>query len=155
MSTMNNADRHEKTLKLLIDRATQWQAMQPGYSRTNFWDLRVNHVFMDWLRAGRPGAESLSGGPLAWLLTVSPGREPQLQEQQLMAAPDPLPNAVFNGRLEFDLERGVAYFHDNETGRCVLRVGGLSVEWLKKIFAEKSPTSNVDMFLTKGANYSR
>ena len=144
----------EKLLPLLIERAKQWEGMRPSNSRTNFWDLRVNHVFMDWHRAGRPGSASLADTPQAWLMTVEPGREPQLEPPRLAAPPDPLPSCVFDGRLEIDIERGVIYFHDGATGRTVLRVGGLHSDSLRRVFEKKSSTSCVDMCLNRGANYS-
>lgn len=43
----------------LLARLRTHKALADGYERRRFWDLRVNWVVGEWLRAGKPGLDQL------------------------------------------------------------------------------------------------
>lgn len=59
----------------------------------------------------------------------------------------------FDGQLEIDTARGVIYFHDNATGRTVLRICRLDPEGLKRI--KLAGTSAIDITTGHGVSYGR
>ena len=55
----------------------------------------------------------------------------------------------FEGILEIDADRGVVYFHDNKTGRSVLRICRLPKDKLAKM--QDDDLSSIDVTVGHGA----